>query len=191
MPSTTFEILNNQRDPKTVLEAIVEAIRQAEREAPLPEALRAWYDKQGGVQRSWGSIRGELGEFTAIDAADERKFKLTMVYEDYCRGCWMGTETLDLFIPDELVEAYEIRERGWESDDWAKDGVPDDALDRFNVLLIKYIAERVVGIQDDYEKAEGAAIRAKEAEARRVEAAERNQLAELQAKYGTNQGEEA
>lgn len=184
MTSRVFDALYNRRDPKTVLEAVIEAIRAAELATPLPDALRKFFDGKGGIQRSWGTIRGEITEMDARQDGDERKFVVTLSYEDYCRGCYMGTETLDITVPDELVLAYENRERAWESEDWTADNLPEDALSAFDELLAKYIAERVVGLQDEYEQATGAAQRAQEKAARDLEAKERAQLAELSAKYG-------
>lgn len=184
MTSKVFDALYNNRDPKTVIENVIEAIRAAELAAPLPDALRRFFDEKGGIQRSWGTIRGEVGEIVARQDGDENKFIVTLSYEDYCRGCYMGTETLDLTIPDELVQAYENRERAWESEDWEADGLPSDALEAFDTLLAKYIAERVVGLQAEYEQATAAARRAAEEATRKAEAADRAKLAELQAKYG-------
>jgi len=183
MTSRTYDILSNNRDPKTVLENVAEEIQRAEASGAIPKDLQEFFNTTNNIARSWGTMRGEVTDITPFMDCEKPAFRLTFSYEDYCRGCYMGTETFDLIIPDELVQAYEDRERGWESEDWEADGVPEDALDHFNVLLTQYIANRVVAIQAEYEAANKAAAAKARQQREAQEAKERAQLAELQAKY--------
>jgi hypothetical protein len=182
MPSQILTTLQNQRDPKTVLEEIIDTIKEAERKANIPEPLKKLFNEQNkGLARNWGEIRGDIEDISIRELDGQPAILVQLGYEDYCRSCYMGHETCEVLIPDVLIEAYEMREDFWGGD--YEGDTPDDVISRFTDLITQDIAQRIAALQVQYTAKETAKQDEARAAREAVESRERALLEELQAKY--------
>lgn len=175
MPSQTMEILRKNLDPNSVLEAVIEKITDAERCYPVDKEVRDFFNsntKSWG--RNWGESRGDIEEIKAQPGFLDPGFHVHFTYDEYSRGCHMGTSRYTVFVPDNLVGFYE---QSVTDDDSDADSKLEDAIER----LVK---DRIVSMKMDMFEAQQKAQREQEANDRAYEDTERAEWERLNGKYG-------
>ncbi len=150
MRSQLFQILERNRDPETVLSEIADKIVGSERCYPVSQAVRDRFNKSTGDGRSWGMLDGSIEDIKLQREALDPGFHVTFVHESYARGCYMGSSNFRMFIPDELVVAYEDfkdLEDGYR--EYRDDEQHDTAANKLDEILERLVKERVQSMTSD------------------------------------------
>lgn len=175
MYSNTMEILSKKLDPITVLEGVIEKITDAERCYPIDAAVREHFNRNfKSAGRNWGESRGDVEDVKLQKEALDPGFHVEFTYEEYSRGCFMGTSCYKVFVPDNLVKLYEQSM----TDDYAS---ADEQLDNEIEKLIK---DRIASMKTEILEVEEKKRAETEANNRAYEASERAEWERLSEKYG-------
>jgi len=150
MTSQLFKIVERERDPQTVLETIAVLIAGAERNYPVEEAVKTHFNKSFESDgRRWGEHQGTIEDIRLQREALDRGFRVTFSYDEYARGCHMGSTRYVTFIPDNLVtlwEAWQDEDQGFAIQD---EGSAVDTYEAFQSALMEHTKERIESIRRD------------------------------------------
>lgn len=153
MRSQLFKIVERERDPQTVLETLAVLIAGGERNYPVEEAVKMHFNlTTESYGRNWGEHLGTIEDIRLQREALDPGFHVTFAYDEYARGCHMGTSRYNMFIPDNLVtlwEAWQDEDEGHAVEDT---GASVNTFDELHNALLQYIKDRVASIREEIEE---------------------------------------
>lgn len=186
MLSNTFLTLRNERDPKTILESVMDLIVQSEKAYSIEEHLLLRFAKStNSVGRYWGVSQGELDEIRLQYDKDMPGFHLVFKHDEYGRGSYLGSSSYTQFIPDSLLQSYErwrLVDDGWAADPVS--GKPILSYQQWTEALNAYTLERIFILRRDHRLAQEELEKQQAAIDATAEADERALYAKLREKYG-------
>lgn len=175
MYSNTMELLSKRLDPISVLETVVEKITDAERCYPVDESIRRHFNlSEKSAGRNWGESRGDIEDVKLHKAALGAGFYVHFTYEEYARGCFMGTTRYEIFVPDFFVKLYEQSMTDPDS----------DAEERLEQHIEIHVKDIVLSLRTEVAAAEQKKKDEAEANSRAYEESERAEWERLNEKFG-------
>lgn len=175
MYSNIMELLSKRLDPISVLEAVIEKITDAERCYPVADNVRRHFNQSLDCSgRNWGESRGDIEDVKLHKEALGAGFYVHFTYEEYSRGCFMGTSRYKMFVPDFFVKLYEQSMNDPDS----------DAEERLEQHIEIHVKDIVLSLRDEVAAAEQKKQAETEANNRAYEASERAEWERLNEKYG-------
>lgn len=148
MTSQLFQIMDRKRDPMTVLDAIVDLMIQSERCYPTPQDIKVRFARiEASAGRAWGVSDGSISEITF--SRDPVGFKVEFEYDEYSRGCHMGTSRYTVFVPDEIVALWESKEDVEDGFREYRDDEPfDEAANALDEAILKLTKQKIAAVQN-------------------------------------------